>query len=427
MASTLSFLAGAATTLAVNFTTNLTDSEDLPYHDDTDEGHVEEEEPIDWYRRVSIKVLTGLNSIGLILSMLAVAAFVVGRMKNKNLFDRLSLKMVLALNFAHAIFHAGYIYSMYLGDSINCKISCFFLIFGSLLGNFIITFLALNLLFISFFPVQARGLNEKFPVILGISTALAMIPALALSIREEVTFSEIDGCWYVTEVRTMIHKQSMSSNGPKSTIMTTSVTKIPSTPTSAYNVIAAEQPPVPRLPSPAGSPTDPEVPPSRPADDVKPGPGDGTTPLLGEPTSPKQKSAGGGDEETTKVGIKSAHSMTTSGFGFFSPTRSGGGRGATKARRDSDSLVSVAINVNLYLFIPFLTEFMMAVEDTLQNDDPYLQCVQSVLNSSKGMWTLLFLSRDPTIVRTLKQAFGIRSAARNSNGPSKFKTDQDDE
>ncbi|KAJ3097294.1 hypothetical protein HDU96_000425 [Phlyctochytrium bullatum] len=201
--------------------------------------------------------------------------------------------------------------------------------------------------------------------------------------------------------------------------MATSGTKLPNTPNSVYHVLSMEQPPVPPMTPTAGSPTDPEA--SSPASD-------GSTPLLREASTPSKKAAVGGEEDSSKVGLKSANSLTSSRFGISS--RGGCRRAKTKSKRDSDSLASVAMTVNLYLLIPFLTEFVLAVTDMTQSKDPFLQCVQSVLNSSKGMWTLLFLSRDPTIVRTLKQAFGIRSGGKSRNGLSKLElgsSNKDDE
>ncbi|KAI8838683.1 hypothetical protein BC829DRAFT_404290 [Chytridium lagenaria] len=141
---------------------------------------------LEWLLKISIPVFLGVNSMSLVLSVLAMSFFLLGRIKNQKLFDRASLQIVLGLVIANTVFHTSYIISLYIQENVACKLTMFGYLFGSLFGCFLISALAYTpwLLFLT-----------AVLVALGFSVAFIVI--------SPVYYNELYGCWFVDDSQTV--------------------------------------------------------------------------------------------------------------------------------------------------------------------------------------------------------------------------------
>ncbi|KAJ3098518.1 hypothetical protein HDU96_011058, partial [Phlyctochytrium bullatum] len=173
------------------------------------EEEVEEEDELNWYTRVSLrvsvqtarshtllKVLTGTNAVSMFFALLSIAIFIIGwrRSKTPHMFNRPSVKLVIATALADIVFHTSYIYSLYTRE--YCQIANFGVIFGALLGIFYVSCLGINLCIIAFSKFGGSTLKKVFPYLLFGALALAFLLAACLVSFTTATFLEVDGCWF---------------------------------------------------------------------------------------------------------------------------------------------------------------------------------------------------------------------------------------
>ncbi|KAJ3192072.1 hypothetical protein HK101_007090 [Irineochytrium annulatum] len=149
-----------------------------------------------WFSDVSLKFSEVENWIALAFSLLALAMFAVGRYRNRRLFERISLRLIFTIVATNAVFHADYIYSIYVSDPLNCRVSTFLYILTSLFETFLTTALAVNLFVIAVLKrsVVDRAFEIYVLCALIMSLAFALPPALMPGM---LGFEDIDGCWFV--------------------------------------------------------------------------------------------------------------------------------------------------------------------------------------------------------------------------------------
>ncbi|KAJ3164754.1 hypothetical protein HK101_000375, partial [Irineochytrium annulatum] len=96
--------------------------------------------------------------------------------RNREFFNRISMKLILAICVANAGTHAAYIYSLYFSDEANCCASVYIYIFTSLLACFLTTALAVNLVVIS--VLKRKVFKHAFAVYLLASVVASATFAL---------------------------------------------------------------------------------------------------------------------------------------------------------------------------------------------------------------------------------------------------------
>ncbi|KAJ3098517.1 hypothetical protein HDU96_011057 [Phlyctochytrium bullatum] len=158
----------------------------------------EEQDDVSWYSRVSIRVLTAVNGVSMFFALLSIAVFIVAwrRSKTPHMFNRPSVKLVIATALADTLFHTSYIYSLYTQTEITCQIANFGVVFGALLGIFYVSCLAINLSIIAFSKYGGATLRRVFPYLLVGSFVFALVVSTLLVCFTKAVFSSIDGCWF---------------------------------------------------------------------------------------------------------------------------------------------------------------------------------------------------------------------------------------
>ncbi|KAJ3210936.1 hypothetical protein HDU67_004879 [Dinochytrium kinnereticum] len=458
----MSLLSGIANSLLLLSRREEEEAVEEDHHD------LEEVEELDWYSRVSIKVLTGVNGLSLALSLLALFAFILGRIKSPRLFDRTSLKIILFITIADAIFHSSYIYSMYLGDELNCKISCSALIFGSLFEAFLITCLAVNLVIITFSRMGGENQTFTFPLMLGCSFLASFAFATSIGIPTPVEFVIIDVRFIdptklsvtflsIAFVNVILAaaiylklKQHVRSLNLNFSNVPTIFDRIPT--------ILADRPPV--LSSPMTSAEDEEggivVEHFSKSDNANSEPGLGfdtrslndttsavvdrlehaksvTKPLLrghessGNPPWANSVMIRGGLRSTSVKASATVSFSADDPASCISQTnrcevpeklniqprkvlRSSSFairviREHGERKKEEKSVDSDIQGDSVILVLPFITEIATCLVDTTNTDNTFAQMMQSVMESSKGFFTFLVLLQDPAIQRALSNAF----------------------
>ncbi|KAJ3117303.1 hypothetical protein HDU96_007209 [Phlyctochytrium bullatum] len=184
----------AASTASTTDAFNVTDALNGSATDDGSYGNGGSE-PEGWFTSISIKFITWLNACSMALMVFSIIIFLVCRWLNPKFFERVSLRLVFSFFVMCIGFHAAFIYSLYLTDSLNCKISTFMYTFCSLVHCLLTTGLGVNL-FIIF--VMKRGVPDwAFGTYWIVSVIVAMAFCLPpMFMNNVISFNELDGCWF---------------------------------------------------------------------------------------------------------------------------------------------------------------------------------------------------------------------------------------
>ncbi|KAI8838682.1 hypothetical protein BC829DRAFT_404275 [Chytridium lagenaria] len=287
----------------------------------------------------NITVFTAVNGISLVLSMLAITAFMVGRWKNTKLFDRTSLKIVLSL------------YQL-----------------------IIVTFSAFN----------GHKWMRSFWVLFLSSFFIAAV-SCGLFWTTPVIYTEfMYGCWFADE-GVFFPGYATTALFVLSIINFILAIAIFARLRSHLKAMKNRNSDIPSyLKSPNMSQGEPGL---SDFDDCPIGPS-----LKGDSQLMADEPEALRNDDSTQAHANGSSVDKSQEISAPPP-------------QTSDSLISVVMKVNLYLFIPLITELAICVADTLNTYNSIASIIQGILQSSKGIVTFIVLWQDPAIQVAVKQTF----------------------
>ncbi|KAJ3101092.1 hypothetical protein HDU97_001674 [Phlyctochytrium planicorne] len=336
--------------------------------EDTGLDDVEVEEPEGWFDKIAIKYVAAINGISLALTIIALIKFGFCRYHNPKFFERMSLKLITCFLVACVGFHAAFIYSLYYQDDQNCKASTFLYTFFSMVHCFLTTGLGVNLFLIFVMKQQVPDSNFYLYWVVAIVASLAFsIPPIIMNV---ISYFDVDGCWFSSVKWSWIFYY-----GP---LFTMAVVNIVLGGLVQFALTAHR----------------------KQMDGAEHG--DSSH----EASSANDTSGAASSHMSSKTG-RSTHGMTAveegkSSSNIVSPSSSK----PKKPKKTGDSLRSVAKQVNYYVAIPFICEIATAVTESIPGNGGNVgDFFQTTLVSSMGILTFIVILFDPTVQKSLKEAF----------------------
>ncbi|KAJ3413681.1 hypothetical protein HDV05_007669 [Chytridiales sp. JEL 0842] len=149
-----------------------------------------------WFTPIAANFAVGINSVSLFFSVVNLIIILVGSRYKPTVFKRLSLKIIFGMQVVNALYHANYILSMYLTSYTACKVTTMMFVFFTILEIGLTTCIGFNIFMIA---VLRKNLPPYALLLYWLcSTFLALCFSVpAVSIDNLFGYDPEMGCWFV--------------------------------------------------------------------------------------------------------------------------------------------------------------------------------------------------------------------------------------